>query len=170
MRPLRLVAVAVCVLATVQLLEGSAVARVTGKCSRATANRLIATLPVADRVLPFYSRLTRAMCLDFDRDHRKDMVISMWIAMNHGAHYWAAYRAMPGNHWHRELFSGDCCSKRTPRNGGTDISLSRTGHDFIVSQPIFAPTDPACCPSGGIMSATWQWRRGRLRIVSRSTS
>lgn len=63
MRPLRLVAVAVGVLATVQVLEGSAAAQVNGKCSRATANRLIATLPVADRVLPFYGGLTRAMCV-----------------------------------------------------------------------------------------------------------
>jgi hypothetical protein len=145
-------------------LPAAARSRVTGRCSRATANRLITQLPVAGPVLGFYSGLTRAVCVDFDRDGRTDMVVTMWVAMNHGAHYWAAYRAEQGRYWKRLIFGADCCGGRNPRFGGIDLYAHRQGHDFVVSEPIFAPSDPLCCPSGGVRSATWQWRAGRLRI------
>jgi hypothetical protein len=99
---------------------------------------------------------------------RQDLVAAVWDAMDHGAHYWAAWRNT-GSKWVLIALSGDCCSV-APRKFGMGISIRRTSTagQFVVSQPSYRPKDPACCPSGGTATARWAWTRGALRVVGRS--
>jgi hypothetical protein len=102
--------------------------------------------------------------MDFNRDGRKDIVFTVWTAMNHGAHYWAAFRRTARGHWKRAAFESDCCGGHH-RFGGMGIAVRRAGNVIVVSQPIYRPGDGGCCPSGGTNARAWAWRRGKLRIV-----
>jgi hypothetical protein len=61
--------------------------------------------------------------------------------MNHGAHYWAAYRAISGGRWTRLIFAADCCGGPNPRLG-TDIYIRRAGHNVTVTKPEVGPSPP----------------------------
>jgi hypothetical protein len=141
--------------------------KVTGACSRQTAKRLVQTLPIASRLYtPDDGGLGQSICMDFTADHRTDVVLSAWTAMDHGAHYWAAFQSLQGQRWRRVAFYSDCCGHEHPRYGGTGISLQKQGKLILVSEPIYAPTDPLCCPSRGTRARIWGWRRGQLRIIT----
>jgi hypothetical protein len=137
---------------------------VVGSGSPATAKRLIQTLPIAHQVERVNGGLGKSICMDFTGDGRTDIVLTVWTAMNHGAHYWAAFRADSGRHWVRAAFHSDCCG-HDPRHGGIGIGIKRNGKLIVISQPVYRPRDPLCCPSGGKKSRTWGWRNGRLQIV-----
>jgi hypothetical protein len=132
-------------------------------CSRATAKHLAQRLPVAKDAEP-YLDLISVRCMDFTRDGRKDIVLTVWAAMNHGAHYWAAFRRTKHGHWKRAAFKSDCCGGHH-KYGGMGIAIRRAGSVIVVSQPIYRRGDGACCPSGGTKSRAWSWRHGKLRIV-----
>jgi hypothetical protein len=137
---------------------------ITGKCGRATAEKLIRALPVGPAAAQ-YLPLDQVICVDFTGDGHPDLVVAVWVAMNHGAHYWAAFRNGRQS-WVRVAYSGDCCSM-SPNSFGMGISIGRRASNrFVVSQPVYRPTDPACCPSGGMKAARWAWRSGKLRIVT----
>jgi hypothetical protein len=87
-----LAAAAVVMVSTTNFASGSA------GCGRSTAKQLIRTLPVAKEAEP-YRGLISVICIDFTRDGRKDIVFTVWAAMNHGAHYWAAFRRTNGGKW-----------------------------------------------------------------------
>jgi hypothetical protein len=129
--------------------------RVSGACGRPTANKLIHTLPIWPAA-SHYLALDQVLCMDFTGDGRADLVVGVWTAMNHGAHYWAAFRNSSSHGWARVAYSSDCCGGHN-RYGGMGIGIRRSGKRFVVSQPIYLSSDPACCPSGGTKSAAWVW-------------
>lgn len=145
---------------TAALVASSAPAMAAPACNSGTAARLEKRLPVTPFDLG--KRLGQTKCSDFTGDGRKDIVFTGWEYMNHGAHYWAAFRATK-KHWVRVKFKRGCC-KGFPKNGA-GIAIKRSGKDIIVSQPVYASDDPACCPSGGTKTGTWRWGEGRLALV-----
>lgn len=128
------------------------------------ANRLKHRLPAWREYPHQYVRYGQEMCFDFTGDGRRDIVFTMWAYMNHGAHYWAAFRKTRHD-WKRVAYKTDCCGKRH-RGGGTGIGISRSGRTTIVNEPVYRRRDAACCPSGGERSGEWAWRSGRLRLVA----
>lgn len=136
---------------------------VSGPCGRTTANKLIRRLPVG-AAASHYLAADRVICEDFTGDGRPDLVVTVWTAMNHGAHYWAAYRD-GGRRWVRVAYKSGCCGGSS-RYGGMGIGIERAANGFVVSQPVYGQNDPACCPSGGTKSAHWFWKKGALRQTS----
>ncbi len=129
-------------------------------CSGRTAAQLEKRLPVT----PFNlgRRLGETLCFDFTGDGRKDIVFTGWVAMNHGAHYWAAYRATRSR-WVRVKFKGGCC-RADPRTS-PGIVIARSDDDIVVSQTIYRPGEPLCCPTGGTRIGVWSWQGKNLALV-----
>lgn len=133
------------------------------KCGPSTAKQLQHRLPVK----PYGERyLGQVKCFDFTGDRRKDIVFTGWEFMNHGAHYWAAFRATRGN-WTRVKFKRGCC--RADPKVGAGIGINRFKRTIIVRQPVYRRDDPACCPSGGSKEGRWRWRNARLVLVRVTT-
>ena len=99
-RATRILFVAAGIVIATTVAASSGGARVSGSCSSAIARRLIQTLPISRDAQPFNGGLGQFICIDFTGDRRPDIVLSVWTAMNHGAHYWAAFRGTSGRHWH----------------------------------------------------------------------
>ena len=134
-------------------------AHAAASCSKQAAAQLRRSLPSFASLRP-YSEFGQHVCVDFTGDGRNDLVLTRWEFMNHGAHYWAAYRRTSKGTWVRVAGRNDCCSaKRFPSAG---ISIDRDGDRVVVSQPVYLSDDPACCPQGGTKSARWGWVNGRL--------
>jgi hypothetical protein len=129
-------------------------------CSKRTATRLEQRLPVTP--YNFGRHLGQAKCLDFTGDGREDIVFTGWEFMNHGAHYWAAFRATRTN-WVRVKFKRSCC--RADPKTGVGIAIQRSGREIGVTQPVYDSDDPACCPSGGSKTGWWGWRRRQLVLL-----
>lgn len=137
------------------------------RCDRSSAYALIKKLPLASGPGAFLSS-DHVLCTNLTGSGRQDMVATVWDAMNHGAHYWAAWRNAGGK-WVLLALSGNCCSIAPHKFGmGVTVRGTSTAGQFVVSQPVYRPKDPACCPSGGTATARWAWRRGALRVVGRS--
>lgn len=137
------------------------------RCDRSSAYALIKKLPLASGPAAFLSS-DQVLCTNLTGSGRQDMVATVWDAMNHGAHYWAAWRNAGGK-WVLLALSGNCCSIAPHKFGmGVTVRGTSTAGQFVVSQPVYRPKDPACCPSGGTATARWAWRRGALRVVGRS--
>jgi len=140
------------------ILPSSATAAPT--CNARAAAQLEKRLPVTPYNLG--RRLGRTLCIDITRDGRKDIVFSGWQFMNHGAHYWAAFRATRSG-WVRMKFKRGCC--RADPKTGAGIQIRRSGRDVVVSEPVYGSADPACCPSGGTRTGTWRWRSPHLILI-----
>lgn len=152
---------AVLVLALLALLPGTAAAKTSNAC-KAAAAQARTQLPDYSSLRP-YSDIGQALCFDFTGDGRRDLVVTRWEAMNHGAHYWAAFRH--GRAGYTQILGlHDCC--RRGRKFGTGIALRRLGRDLVVSQPVYKPSDPLCCPTGGDRVGRWSYRNHRLELVS----
>jgi hypothetical protein len=137
------------------------------KCDQSSAYTLIRKLPVATNPGAFLSS-DQILCMNLTGSGRQDLVATVWDAMNHGAHYWAAWRNA-GSKWVLIAFSGNCCSIEPHKFGmGLTVKQTAASGQFVVSQPIYRPKDPACCPSGGIVMARWAWSRGAIRVAGRS--
>jgi hypothetical protein len=129
------------------------------RCDRSSAYSLIRQLPVQSDPAPYLAS-DQVICMNLTGSGRQDLVASVWDAMDHGAHYWAAWRN-EGSRWVRIAFSGDCCQIAPHKFGmGIGVSRSSTPGQFGVSQP--------STPSGGTVVARWGWKRGALRIVGHS--
>jgi hypothetical protein len=130
------------------------------RCNPGVAAQLERGLPVT----PFNlgRRLGQTQCFDFTGDGRRDIVFTGWEFMNHGAHYWAAFRATRTG-WVRVKFKRGCC-RANPRFGA-GISIRHAGREIIVTEPVYAPDDPACCPSLGTKTGTWRWLRTTLGLL-----
>lgn len=115
---------------------------------------------------PYGERLGQVKCFDLTGDGRKDILFTGWEAMNHGAHWWAAYRATPTD-WRRVKFKRGCC--RANPKFGAGIGVSRFERTVIVREPIYLDDDPLCCPSGGSKEGRWRWKRDRLVLVRVTT-
>lgn len=129
-------------------------------CNARAAAQLEKRLPVT----PYNAgrRIGQTLCFDMTGDGRKDIVFSGWQFMNHGAHYWAAFRATRSN-WVRMKFKRGCC--RADPRFGSGIQIRRSGRDVVVHEPVYATSDPACCPSGGTKTGIWRWRNPHLILV-----
>jgi hypothetical protein len=108
-------------------------------------------------------RLGQTQCFDFTGDGRRDIVFTGWEFMNHGAHYWAAFRATRTG-WIRVKFKRGCC--RADPRFGAGIVIGHAGRRIIVTEPVYAADDPACCPSRGTKTGTWRWLRTSLGLIS----
>lgn len=135
-------------------------ARTTSAC-RSAAARERAALPYYTQFLP-YSKIGQALCFDFTGDGRRDLVVTRWEAMNHGAHYWAAFKHV-GSRYVRLVGRHDCCSAKP--NFGMGIAIRRQGPDIVVEQPVYRSDDAYCCPTGGSKLGRWSFRGGRLKLV-----
>lgn len=134
------------------------------KCDRSSAYSLIRKLPLASNPGAFLSS-DQVLCTNLTGSGRQDLVATVWDAMNHGAHYWAAWRNA-GSKWVLLALSGNCCSIAPHKFGmGVTVRPTSAAGQFVVTQPVYRPKDPACCPSGGTATARWAWRRGALRVV-----
>jgi hypothetical protein len=136
------------------------------KCSRSRARSLERTLPAWRSYIKPYAAQGQVLCSDFTGDGKADIVFTSWGAMNHGAHYWSAFRRTSRS-WERVAFKKDCCGRRV-RFLGTGISIDHSGRTIIVREPIYRAKDPACCPTGGTREGRWRWRSGRLSLVRTS--
>ena len=152
-------------IATIALLIVVAPASSAPRCGKRLATELEKRLPVT----PYDAvrRLRQVKCYDITGDGREDIVFSGWEFMNHGAHYWAAFRATR-TEWKRMKFKRSCC--RADPRVGVGISLERSGHAVTVSQPVYRSSDPACCPTGGTRSGTWRWRHEMLALTDTTRS
>lgn len=130
------------------------------KCNAGVAAQLERGLPVSP--FSFGARNGQTLCFDFTGDGRKDIVFSGWEAMNRGAHWWAAYRATRTG-WARVKFKRGCC--RANPKFGSGIQLRRSGREIVVTEPVYAPDDPGCCPTLGTKTGTWRWVRTTLGLV-----
>src|SRR5947208_11120260 len=92
-------------------LIGQSVNAVPLKCSRSTARSLERTLPAWRSYIKPYAGQGQVLCSDFTGDGKTDIVFTSWGAMNHGAHYWSAFRRTSRS-WERVAFKKDCCGRR----------------------------------------------------------
>jgi hypothetical protein len=147
-------------LAIIGLVVASSPASPAPECGKRAAAMLEKRLPVT----PYDAgrRLGQVKCFDLTGDGRQDIVFSGWEFMNHGAHYWAAFRATR-TRWVRMKFKRSCC--RADPRVGVGLFLKRSGRTLIVRQPIYRSSDPACCPTGGTRTGTWQWRHRMLALT-----
>lgn len=129
-------------------------------CNARAAAQLEKRLPVTPYNVG--RRIGQTLCFDMTGDGRKDIVFSGWQFMNHGAHYWAAFRATRSN-WVRMKFKRGCC-RADPRTGA-GIQIRRSGRNVVVHEPVYETSDPACCPSGGTKTGIWRWRSPHLILV-----
>src|SRR3954469_3804881 len=82
--------------------------------------------------------------------------------MNHGAHYWAAFRATRTD-WKRVKFKRGCCPA-DPRFGA-GVAMAPERRTIVVRAPVYLGDDPACCLSGGARTGRWRWQERRLGLV-----
>jgi hypothetical protein len=130
------------------------------RCNRSTADSLIRQLPLQSSPSQFLSS-DQVLCIDLTGSGRQDLVAAVWDAMDHGAHYWAAWRN-EGSRWVRIALSGDCCQMAPHKFGmGIGVTRSSTKGQFLVSQPISAS-------GAGTKVARWAWKQGTLEIVGHS--
>jgi hypothetical protein len=123
------------------------------RCDRSSAYSLIRQLPLQSSPTPFFAS-DQVLCLDLTGSGRQDLIAAVWDAMDHGAHYWAAWRN-EGNKWVRIGFSGDCCQVAPHKFGmGIGIRKGSTTSEFVVS--------------GGTAAATWALKQGALTVVGHS--
>jgi hypothetical protein len=146
-------------------LPAAAGAKTTKACDRA-GDAARAALPDYASLTP-YSSIGQTLCFDFTGDGRRDLVITRWLGMNHGAHEWAAY-VHEGSRYVMVRHMADCCSGK-PRYA-LGVGIRRRGTALEVSEPIFKKSDALCCPSGGLRIARWRWVDGALRVVYRKTT
>jgi hypothetical protein len=49
--------------------------------------------------------------------------------------------------------------------GGYKLGLARVGSDLVETDPVYKPSDPNCCPSGGFDHTCWHWDGARFRVA-----
>jgi hypothetical protein len=49
--------------------------------------------------------------------------------------------------------------------GGYKLGLARVGSDLVETDPVYKPSDPNCCPSGGFDHTRWHWDGARFRVA-----
>jgi hypothetical protein len=137
-------------------------------CSRSTALSLERTLPAWSRYIKGNAGQGQVLCFDFTGDGRTDIVFTSWGAMNHGAHFWSAFRRRSGS-WKRVAFKRDCCGRHAG-SLGIGLEIGHRGRTIVVREPVYRGSDPLCCPTGGMRRGRWRWHSGRLRLVGTSHS
>src|SRR3954452_4591416 len=153
----------IALLTLLAMAPAAADAKTSAAC-RKVAKQYRATLPDYSALQP-YSSQGEALCFDFTGDGLRDLVVTRWEAMNHGAHYWAAFRHRRNGTYVQIAGMHDCCSSKK-RSAG--ISIDHTGKELQVSQPLYLKGDPLCCPTGGVVTGHWRYRNHRLKLVSQS--
>lgn len=125
-------------------------------CSRATANAAIRQVKphiagLGDTpLLVTPANADALICFDFTRDGRSDLAVTVASGGTAGDIGWVVLRRVTGG-WRLAL-------SRT----GYKIGLFRLGSDLASSQPVYAKTDPNCCPTRGYDHERWHWNGARF--------
>jgi hypothetical protein len=90
-------------------------------------------------------QVDQVLCLDFTRDGRTDIAITIASGGTAGDIGYAVFAATATG-W-RILVKGD----------GYKLGLSRVADDVVLSQPVYKKNDPNCCPSGGFDHTRYHW-------------
>lgn len=130
-------------------------------CRVATARAAIASTrlrmtmlgPSAARVDP--KSADRVICFDFTRDGRRDLAVTIASGGTAGDTGFVVFRATTAG-WRVALAAG-----------GYKLGIARSGHDLVVSQPVYRKADPNCCPTGGFDRKRYHWNGVRF-VIARS--
>ena len=131
-------------------------ARAAG-CPRAVANAAIRLVKphiagLGDTPLLVTPRnADELICFDFTRDGRPDLAVTVASGGTAGDIGWVVLRRTITGGWRLAL-------SRT----GYKLALFRVGSDLVDSQPVYARTDPNCCPSRGFDHTRWHWNGSRF--------
>ena len=102
-----------------------------------------------------------ALCYDFTRDGRRDVVLTGWAGSDSEARFWAAFRR-DDDGFERVMFSGDCCRRTTDRGREVFVFHPHAGpperSDFVVGKTVRRP-------SFENRDGQWRWLDGRLRLI-----
>ena len=95
----------------------------------------------------------RFFCLDLDGDGARDLAFSVFSGGTAGDMDWAVL-LRAGNRWRVVQFGH-----------GYKLALAASGHDLVVTQPVYRKNDPNCCPTGGFDHARWHWNGVKLALA-----
>ena len=126
-------------------------------CSRAAANGAIRQVKphipsLGDTpLLVTPANADDLICFDFTRDGRIDLAVTVASGGTAGDVGWIVLRRTATGGWRLAL-----------ARGGYKVGLFRLGSDLASSQPVYAKTDPNCCPSRGYDHERWHWNGSRF--------
>jgi hypothetical protein len=116
-------------------------------CSKASARPLVKKLRLADPSVA--DPVGKVLCGAFTGPGSQTMVVSLWGPGNSGWVTWAVFR-WTGNAW-------EFLMKQPSAS-----SITAAGPDIRQTLPIYRPSDPRCCPTGGTKSRIWHWNGKRF--------
>ncbi len=125
-------------------------------CSRATANAAIRQVKphiagLGDTpLLVTPANSDGLICFDFTRDGRTDLAVTVASGGTAGDIGWIVLRRTATG-WRLAL-----------SRSGYKLGLFRLGGDLASSQPVYAKTDPNCCPTRGYDHERWHWNGARF--------
>jgi hypothetical protein len=119
----------------------------TGRCTKAEARAVVKRLALGDPTVadPVY----KVLCGSFTGPGSRTMVVSLWGPGNSGPAEWVVFRWY-GNTWQFLM--------KQP----AAASITAAGNDIRQTLPIYRPSDPRCCPTGGTKSRLWHWNGSRF--------
>jgi hypothetical protein len=139
------------VLAVAALAGATTSAAQGAACSRAAANAAIRQVrphvpSLGDTPLLVTAANADALiCFDFTRDGRTDLAVTVASGGTAGDIGWIVLRRTARG-WRLAL-----------SRGGYKVGVFRVGGDLVDSQPVYAKTDPNCCPTRGFDHERWHW-------------
>jgi hypothetical protein len=118
-----------------------------GRCSKAAARKIVEQLGLNDQNVanPVY----KVLCGSFTGPGSQTMVVLLWGEGNSGVVEWVVFR-WAGGTWQFLM--------KQPTPG----SITAAGPDIRQTLPIYRPSDPRCCPTGGTKSRIWHWNGSRF--------
>jgi hypothetical protein len=118
-----------------------------GRCSRAEATAIVKLLGLNDPTVA--NPVFKVLCGSFTGPGSRTMVVSIWGPGNTGPAEWAVFRRAGGT-WQFLM--------KQP----AAASITASGPDIRQTLPIYRPSDPRCCPTGGTKSRLWHWNGSRF--------
>jgi hypothetical protein len=148
-------------LAAVAVLAAAAAVTTTGVAGAAGCSRALAAAALRQthphtpglgdqQILVTPANADRLICLDFTRDGRVDIAITVASGGSAGDIGWIVLQRR-GTGWRLAL-----------SRSGYKVGLWRVGGDLVDSNPVYGKRDPNCCPTGGFDHERWHWNGSRF--------
>ena len=117
-----------------------------------------------EQLLPGVNLALTSICHDFTGDGRRDIAFAIASGGTGGAFAWAVFRrtAQEGGPL------GRLYRKVAEPQSGSHTGLRRRGRLIVVVNPLYRPTDPNCCPTGGQLRRFYRVTENKVVLVKRA--